>query len=452
MKKRLAGMLAGLLPMLIMIVMANLAMTSSQRLLSRVISINIIVVLMIALLILVDWGRIQHLSLNKLYFLSVTIALVISVGFLIQNQNYLLMPLLFSLMLVAVIMDKFTALLWHVGSVVMIGIVTGQGLVFYSYYLILGFMGVYIIRFIRERSQMVWGIGIIALSSVILHSLLSYVIVAIFRWQDALLSLAMSGVYYVLVVGSLPLLESMFNVMTPQKMMEYTGSNHKLLQRMLVEAPGTYHHVHMVSSLAERAAENIGADAYTAKAGALFHDIGKMKSPMYFIENQNGRPNPHDELAADASARIIIDHVAYGVKMGQEHKLPENIIDIIKTHHGTSLMTYFYHKAVNYNDGVSYDPADFSYSGPKPQSREAGIVMLADCVEAYVRSLGESERTSDRIGQVIADVINIKIKEDQLSESSLTIGELTLIREGFLQVFNGLYHDRIKYPGNKEEA
>ena len=210
-------MLAGLLPMLIMIVMANLAMTSSQRLLSRVISINIIVVLMIALLILVDWGRIQHLSLNKLYFLSVTIALVISVGFLIQNQNYLLMPLLFSLMLVAVIMDKFTALLWHVGSVVMIGIVTGQGLVFYSYYLILGFMGVYIIRFIRERSQMVWGIGIIALSSVILHSLLSYVIVAIFRWQDALLSLAMSGVYYVLVVGSLPLLESMFNVMTPQK-------------------------------------------------------------------------------------------------------------------------------------------------------------------------------------------------------------------------------------------
>ncbi|MGM0395439.1 MAG: HD family phosphohydrolase [Bacillota bacterium] len=245
-------------------------------------------------------------------------------------------------------------------------------------------------------------------------------------------------------LGTLPLWEGVFKVLTPLKLMELTDPNQPMLRRLFAEAPGTYHHSLIVGNLAESAAATIGANQLLAKAGAYYHDIGKLKRPSYFKENQFGNENPHDNLEPLQSTEIIISHWEDGIKLGKDSKLPREIMEIIDQHHGKTLMSYFYHKATMGNNDLPEEK--FRYGGQKPNSKEATIVMFADSVEAAVRSIKSMNENS--IESMVRKVIRGKIDDGQLDESPITTREINEIANTFISVLKGIYHERIEYPEN----
>ncbi|PZR61072.1 MAG: hypothetical protein DLM71_09400 [Chloroflexi bacterium] len=251
-----------------------------------------------------------------------------------------------------------------------------------------------------------------------------------------------------LAVGSFAMLGNLFGIMTVFQLLELANPSSRLLRRLLLETPGTYHHSVMVGNLAERAAETIGADPLLARVAAYYHDIGKMKNPLAFIENQAGSRNIHDELNAETSARIITSHIRDGIDLAYEHRLPVQIIGFIPQHHGTSTMGYFFGKAVRESGGVpqNVDGDRYRYPGPKPQSREAAILMLADGVEASVRSLDEKDEASIR--SMVDRIVDARIDDGQLDDAELTLKNIAQIKEAFVQQLLGMYHSRIKYPDN----
>ncbi len=252
----------------------------------------------------------------------------------------------------------------------------------------------------------------------------------------------------VLAVGSFAMLGNLFGIMTVFQLLELANPSNRLLRRLLLETPGTYHHAVMVGNLGERAAETIGADPLLVRVAAYYHDIGKMKNPLAFIENQAGARNIHDELDAETSARIIAGHIRDGIDLGYEHGLPVQIIGFIPQHHGTSLMSYFYDKAVRDAGGhaEAVDENTFRYPGPKPQSREAAILMLSDGVEASVRSLDSKDEASIRA--MVDRIVDARIEDGQLDDAELTLHNIRQIKEAFVQQLLGMYHSRIKYPDN----
>jgi cyclic-di-AMP phosphodiesterase PgpH len=249
-------------------------------------------------------------------------------------------------------------------------------------------------------------------------------------------------------VGSFAVLGNLFGIMTVFQMLELANPSNRLLRRLLLETPGTYHHSVMVGNLAERAAETIGADPLLARVAAYYHDIGKMKNPLAFIENQAGARNIHDDLSAETSARIIAGHIRDGIDLGYEHGLPVQIIGFIPQHHGTSVMTYFHTKAMA-EAGARDDLVDektYRYPGPKPQSREAAILMLADGVEASVRSLDEKDEESIRA--MVDRIVDARVEDGQLDDADLTLKDIAQIKDAFVGQLLGMYHSRIKYPDN----
>ncbi len=253
----------------------------------------------------------------------------------------------------------------------------------------------------------------------------------------------------VLSLGLLPIVETMFHVLTPMKLLELSNPNNPVLKRLLIEAPGTYHHSILVGNLAEAAAHDIDANSLLARVGAFYHDIGKLERPYYFKENQITAENPHDRLIPAVSASIIKRHSTYGAELGETHNLPKEIVDIIIQHHGTTSIKYFYHKACEDSDDPdNINPLDFAYDGPIPSSREAAIVMLADSVEAAVRSL--QEPTHDHIENMVDKIIDGKMEEGQLEASDLTFKDLRTIKNAFMVVLKGIFHERIEYPDLSE--
>jgi cyclic-di-AMP phosphodiesterase PgpH len=257
-----------------------------------------------------------------------------------------------------------------------------------------------------------------------------------------------AGLAVVLAVGSFAVIGNLFGIMTVFQLLELANPSSRLLRRLLLETPGTYHHSVMVGNLAERAAETIGADPLLARVAAYYHDIGKTKNPLAFIENQGGERNIHDDLSAEVSARIISAHIKDGIDLGYENGLPVQIIGFIPQHHGTSVMSYFYGKAlreVGGNDELI--PKDvFRYPGPKPQSREAAILMLADGVEASVRSLDDKDEASIRA--MVDSIVDARVEDGQLDDAELTLKNISQIKDAFVQQLLGMYHARIKYPDN----
>lgn len=245
---------------------------------------------------------------------------------------------------------------------------------------------------------------------------------------------------------SVPLVESWFNYTTDVKLLELSSLNHPLMKEMIVKAPGTYHHSLVVGSMCEAAAEEIGANALLAKVMAYYHDIGKMEHAQYFIENQKQGHNPHDQISPNMSKTILIAHVKDGVELGAEHKLGKPIIDGILQHHGTTLISFFYNKALEEQDeDIDHiEPDDFRYPGPKPQFREAALVMLADSIEAAARSLDEP--TPARLQNIVKNIIQNKFLDGQLEECNLSLRDLSMIDGCFLRVLLGIYHHRIDYP------
>jgi putative nucleotidyltransferase with HDIG domain len=256
-----------------------------------------------------------------------------------------------------------------------------------------------------------------------------------------------SGVLSCLVAMMLvPLLETIFNITTDVKLLELCNLNHPLLKEMIVKAPGTYHHSLVVGSMVEAASEEIGANPLLAKVMSYYHDIGKTEHAQYFIENQKPGMNPHDHLSPHMSKTILIAHVKDGVELGLQHQLGKAIIDGIVQHHGTTLIAFFYNRAMEMQDEtideVSED--DFRYPGPKPQFREAALIMLADSIEAASRSLDEP--TPARLQNIVKNIIQRKFMDGQLDDCNLTLKDLTIIEESFIRILIGIYHQRIDYP------
>ncbi len=251
-----------------------------------------------------------------------------------------------------------------------------------------------------------------------------------------------------LAIGFLPFLEHMFGIVTTTKLLELSNPNSPLLKRLLMEAPGTYHHSVMVGNLAEHAAEAVGGSPLFVRVCAYYHDVGKLKRPYFFKENQLENDNPHDRISPKLSTQIVISHVRDGADLAREHRLPKDIVSAIEQHHGTSLAKYFYITVRNSSDKPSeINETDYRYKGPLPETKEAGILMLADAVEAAVRSL--SEPSSDKIEAMVDSIIKSRLEDGQFDSCDLTFRDMEKIKDAFLAVFNGIYHSRIEYPEDK---
>ncbi|KYG64973.1 HD family phosphohydrolase [Bdellovibrio bacteriovorus] len=244
----------------------------------------------------------------------------------------------------------------------------------------------------------------------------------------------------------IPLLESIFNYTTDVKLLELSNLNHPLLKEMIVKAPGTYHHSMMVGSMVEAAAEEIGANPLLGKVMCYYHDIGKMEHANYFIENQKPGHNPHDHISPFMSKTLLVAHVKDGVEMGIAHKLGKPIIDGVLQHHGTTLISYFYNKALDMkkDEDPEISDQDFRYPGPKPQFREAALCMLADSIEAAARSLDEP--TPTRLQNIVRNIIQRKFSDGQLDECNLTLKDISKVEAAFVRILLGIYHQRIDYP------
>ena len=250
----------------------------------------------------------------------------------------------------------------------------------------------------------------------------------------------------VLVLGLMPIFESA-GFVTDYRLMELANLNHPLMRQLMLRAPGSYHHSVIVGSLAEAAAEAVGANSLLVRVGAFFHDIGKTLKPQYFIENQRDVENIHDRLSPSMSALVIVSHVKEGIELGRKYKLPEPLIDMIPQHHGTSLVSFFYNKAVQQADpekGETINDSDYRYPGPKPQTKEAAIMMLADGVEAATRSL--KTHSQGAISARVQRILNKCVADGQLDECPLTLRDLHIASETFVQVLMGIHHHRIEYP------
>lgn len=287
--------------------------------------------------------------------------------------------------------------------------------------------------------------------------------------QIALLSAFNGGITAVFTFGSFTFLGGLFGITTQLQLLELAHPNQPLLYRLAREAPGTYHHSIIVSNLAESAVELVGGDPLFTRVAVLYHDIGKTLRPTFFIENQANRDNVHDVLDPQQSARIIIDHVTDGVRLAQKAHLPTAIVDIIRQHHGTTQIRYFYTKAVALGEDVREE--DFAYPGPKPQTKEAGVIMLADSTEAAVRAASQSgklnfaeevrrhggatgngappsrqARHNSKLQELVNQVIDERVKSGELNECDLTLRDIERIKATFVQVLDGIYHPRIDYP------
>ncbi len=319
-------------------------------------------------------------------------------------------------------------------------------------------VGVWAVGILRNRRRLtnsVFFLGLAYIFSILLMGLFQAMpIESIFH--ELLGGLANAVLTPVLTFGFLVFFDMVFDVCSEYKLLELSDLNHPLLKMLAVRAPGTYHHSILVSNLAEAAAEAIRANSLLAKVGAYFHDIGKMYMPEYFIENQRDGKNPHENLSPRISSLILQNHVKKGLEFADQYNLPSAIKEFILQHHGTSLMKFFYEKALKQSKGVPVNEADFRYQGVKPQTRETGILMLADNVEALTRSI--SDVNVGKIRNAIRSVIEGRFEEGQLDECPLTVRELRLIGQAFEKILIGVHHERVKYPdqekmisGKKEE-
>ncbi|MFD2679947.1 HD family phosphohydrolase [Bacillus seohaeanensis] len=252
----------------------------------------------------------------------------------------------------------------------------------------------------------------------------------------------------ILTIGFLPFFEAGFGILSAMRLVELSNPNHPLLKKLLTEAPGTYHHSVMVANLAEAACESIGANGLLARVGCYYHDVGKTKRPHFFIENQMNMENPHNHVSPETSKNIIISHATDGAEMLRKHKLPKEIVDIAEQHHGTTLLKFFYHKTLEQGNDVQEEA--FRYPGPKPQSREAAVINIADSVEAAVRSM--SSPTPEEIKKLVNNIINDRLQDGQFDECDLTLKQIQKVKHTLCETLNGIFHSRIEYPELKTKG
>lgn len=386
------------------------------------------------------------LFLTMLVLARLIISIDISAEASISELIAFLIPVSTGAMLVAILLDKRLGMLFSFVVSLYIGFLC-DGIVMYSAVSFLGSMaGIYGVSRFSQRTDWVKSALTIALMNT--WAIISLALVSNSPWPVILWGVTMGClngfISPILAYGSLPFLESSFKITTSISLMELGNPSQPLLKELLIKAPGTYNHSILVGNLAESAADTVGADPILVRVGAYYHDIGKLRRPYFFIENQFRESNPHDKLTPSLSALILSAHVKDGIELGKKYKLPQKVMDFIAQHHGTSIMGYFYHKALEETGNLEkVKESDFRYPGPKPQNKETALVMLADSVEAAVRSM---HVTGDKLEFAVKKIIQDKLQDGQLEDSNLTLSDLKNITIAFTQVLNGIYHSRIEYP------
>lgn len=421
-------------------------------------SLYIIIALFVLILLFIEnyYIAVNHKELykdlKKLILINMLSIMTLILAIAVNFASPYLIPFACAPILITLLVNSRVSLIINIVNVIMLAPL----LEFEPQIMILAIvntiLGATVIKKMQQRNDILYATIFIA----IITGILSFTIECILSNNikeilfDSLFVMVGGLFSGVLAIGILPFLEATFDVVTTLKLLELSNSNSPLLKRLLMEAPGTYHHSMMVANLSEMAADEVGANSVITRIGSYYHDVGKIARPYFFSENQLSKENPHNKINATLSTLIITSHVKDGVELSKEYKLPKVIQDIIMQHHGTSLVKYFYFTVKNNSENPDeVKEEDFRYLGPIPNTKEAGIVMLADSVEAAVRSI--SEPTKERIEKMVYDIIDDKLKTGQLEECDLTLKDLSKIRRCFLKALNGIYHQRIEYPTDKSK-
>jgi len=392
------------------------------------------------------WHRDNVLILIGLLVVGATLALKLTAG---RPTLPFFLPTAAIAILLAVLLDASVATIVIAIIAVIGGAVNGNSLEFASYIFLGGMAGIVAIRKGDRLQVFVQASVAVFVVNALVVTVFSLLGARDLRgilelWFASAASAAGSGVA---AVGTFAVLGSVFGILTVFQLLELANPSQPLLRRLLVETPGTDHHSLMVGNLAERAAEAIGADPLVTRVAAYYHDVGKLANPLGFIENQAGGDNIHDQIDPEVSAQILKQHVVDGIDLAYKSKLPKALIAFIPQHHGTAIMSYFYARAQELaGPGVAVDDRKFRHAGPKPQSREAALIMLADGVEASVRSL--ASRDEPAIRAMVTRIIEDRVADGQFDECDLTLRDLERIREAFVGQLLGMYHTRIAYPQN----
>ncbi|EEG78031.1 HD family phosphohydrolase [Dethiobacter alkaliphilus] len=397
-----------------------------------------------------DNSLLTLLGLIALITLTFTIAANYFSGYLV--------PVAMGTILIAVLLNSGLAVLMSMVFAVFVALITGNDFRFMLVALFGGLIAIYSTAHLSRRSDLTKaGFYVAALNVITVIGLFLYIGTLRFEYDllrefsISILAAIGNGLFSsVMAIGLLPYLESGFGLTTSVTLLELANPNHPLLKKLLMEAPGTYHHSLVVANLAEAAAERIGADPLMARVGAFYHDIGKLKRPYFFIENQHGE-NPHEKISPNLSTLIITSHVKDGMEMARKGKLPKVIQDIIVQHHGNSMVSYFYHLAEKCRDGKDNLCEDnFRYEAPLPQSKEAAIILLADSVEAAARSMPKP--VAGRIESIVRKIIREKLNDGQFDQCDITLRELDIVGETFVKILSGIYHTRVEYPEKELKA
>ena len=365
------------------------------------------------------------------------------------SSYYYLFPVAAGAMLIRIVLNSEVALIYSIFVSLLSGLLLREGIFLPIFYLTGSIVGAHSVARCDQRSQLIKGGLLVGLTNLVLISFLGMSTARIFEADilfGLLLGLAGGIVAGMIAVGLAPVVESIFGYTTDIKLLELANLDQPILKEMLMKAPGTYHHSMIVGNLVETGAKAINVNPLLARVSAYYHDIGKITKPQYFIENQMTGNNRHDKLTPSMSSLILVSHVKDGIELAKGHKLGNKIINILRQHHGTRLINYFYQKAKEQeNSGVQeVDERDFRYLGPKPQTKEAGLVMLADAVEAASRTLDDP--TPARIQGLVQKIINDIFIDGQLDECELTLKDLDAIAKSFNIILNAIHHYRIEYP------
>lgn len=388
-------------------------------------------------------------SLLLLICINIVIILMLAIG--TRTISHYMMPIPACAFIITILVDDRIAIATNILMVLIIGFITEFNIVLLVAFLLSGALGSIMVSKVHHRSMVIYAGLVVAFINAV--AIINFGLINNMEIKHFIYDITygiVGGIFTsVLTIGLLPFFEYAFDIITPTKLLEITNPNQPLLRRLMIEAPGTYYHSILVGNLSEAAADEVGANALLCRAGSYYHDVGKLKRPYFFKENQLTPENPHDKISPELSASIIISHVKDGVEIAKKHKLPSKVIDIIRQHHGNTLVAYFYHKALKSKEQESIGEEKFRYPWEKPQTKEAAIVMLADSVEAFVRSL--SEPTKEDVEKGVRKIVFDKINDNQLSECNLTLKDMNKIIQAFVQALEGIFHERIEYPENLKD-
>jgi len=436
--------------------MEDNGLLKARNLYERLPFVGVGIVIIISFAIMAFYLSIFHKSavvvIRKIYLVYIIFFMVFLSSGAIYSISKFLVPVAILSMLVGIIENSRMAIVFNLFLSLFIGLLTGGDISSLMLMVIGGTVGGITISKANSR-------GSIFLAGVMVAIVNATVILGLGLYQAVPFEQLLVNVFYgmgngllcsIITVGSLPLWEFGFKVMTPIKLLELSNPNHTLLKKILVEAPGTYHHSIIVGNLSEAAAHDIGGDSLLARVGSYYHDLGKVERAHFFKENQYTSDNPHDRLVPRVSADIIKQHTSKGVELAKKNKLPSEIIDFIREHHGTTVIRYFYSKALDSaKDKTSVSIESYTYDGPRPSSKEIAIVMLADSIEAAVRTIQDPQKGS--IEAMVKKIVEDKLLSGQLNDSDLTLSDLEIIQNTFVKILLGIYHERVEYPDLEKE-